>query len=1120
MRQFSKHLALASEASYDYVSNVRRSEVADGFVFTFDHDSMEGPVDFQVILQDETGYLRDAKFMAFVDSECQPHFAQTIDILSDRIPGESSVEDVISFLSKGLVTALDENKPPDDMDEDDSFSADEYFQHASSPLGHLKSEDASQILKKSLLKAQMAGLHVGIFPPEPALIPQAISLSIKVKKLDLSEDAHEAWDLEPNDYLVLVLRPFSGYPSLPAYLRLPDDQTEMRFRFGKCATPKPSYESVRKALWNFEPHVTTCEKAGPRDKDQDASFSPNHMSVSINRLLNRSLQKLLILRRRHDLSWTGAQAALRATEQDDARHAMASSGSDRQDVIISQDAPADLQRDYALDVDEDFSIPLVAMQLALRHLVRCTEFCTVCYAKLDDPAGSMKPYACDSGLCMFQHLSLGFGVSLEHEIVHNPYVVDLLLSFFYAAVYAGRLREYPTGLTLKVPRLEAAETAVECDISLVRRPSGFLRPLYRRLIGDDHFVAAVLDHGDLKYYVCYITGATGQIYDFETLSGPHRFKSFDITRTLAKLFRRKAEDEWNNALLFPFIHDFEDLEPVQRDTALMMLMMAMPSVLDMRNYMQEQSRQGLSELSSLSKSARSLAQWVLATNRSHLVQDEAIPDAKVKMIKEPGVGNMMRFRFAQGAPDRERHFAQELKTHCNPFLMHSTLFAWHGSAPGNWHSIVRTGLDFQNELNGRAYGHGVYMSQYMATSINYSVATKDIARKLDSVPSIWPSSDLQPSKAISMVEVINRPDVFVSRAPHFVVDRVSWIQCRYLYIGVSPTSMALRDPSPGRQLRESVEWVPQDDNLYLVDMNDVPVSIPAEVIPISRRTQRLGPGCASRITFEPLDTKPTDQTADEGDDIVALLRVPDADETEKRGSKRPREASPSPSPDEQAGLVSKPMDMSSVLKYQPGSLNHNSLPRMPEPGYADSSPQALRALGKELKAVAQIQQKVTARERGWSIDVDQTDNMFRWIAELHSFDMDLPLAMDMKETNVSSVVLEIRFGPNFPMTPPFVRVIRPRFLSFAQGGGGHVTVGGAICSEMLTLSGWLPTLTVEKVLLQVRLGLCERELPARLHRGPYRDYGAVEAVHGYKRFVESHGWTPSPDLTKLASMGS
>lgn len=48
-------------------------------------------------------------------------------------------------------------------------------------------------------------------------------------------------------------------------------------------------------------------------------------------------------------------------------------------------------------------------------------------------------------------MSLGFGPSVEHEILTQPYVVDLLVSFCYTAALCRRLREYPTGMSLHVP---------------------------------------------------------------------------------------------------------------------------------------------------------------------------------------------------------------------------------------------------------------------------------------------------------------------------------------------------------------------------------------------------------------------------------------------------------------------------------------------------------------------------------------------------------------------------------------------------------------------------------------------------------------------------------------------
>jgi ubiquitin-conjugating enzyme E2 Q len=50
-----------------------------------------------------------------------------------------------------------------------------------------------------------------------------------------------------------------------------------------------------------------------------------------------------------------------------------------------------------------------------------------------------------------QYINLGFGPSLEHEILTQPNVADLLISFCYASVAGRRIREYPNGMSLSVP---------------------------------------------------------------------------------------------------------------------------------------------------------------------------------------------------------------------------------------------------------------------------------------------------------------------------------------------------------------------------------------------------------------------------------------------------------------------------------------------------------------------------------------------------------------------------------------------------------------------------------------------------------------------------------------------
>jgi len=156
-------------------------------------------------------------------------------------------------------------------------------------------------------------------------------------------------------------------------------------------------------------------------------------------------------------------------------------------------------------------------------------------------------------------------------------------------------------------------------------------------------------------------------------------------------------------------------------------------------------------------------------------------------------------------------------------------------------------------------------------------------------------------------------------------------------------------------------------------------------------------------------------------------------------------------------------------------------------------------------------------ELGWFVDFEKLENLFQWIVELHSFDLSLPLAQDMKKAGIASIVCEIRFGPQFPYSPPFVRIVRPRFLPFASGGGGHVTAGGAMCMELLTNSGWSPANSLEAVLLQVRMALCSTDpRPARLDQSQLRgfraDYNIGEALEAFTRAALMHGWKVPDDL--------
>jgi len=122
------------------------------------------------------------------------------------------------------------------------------------------------------------------------------------------------------------------------------------------------------------------------------------------------------------------------------------------------------------------------------------------------------------------------------------------------------------------------------------------------------------------------------------------------------------------------------------------------------------------------------------------------------------------------------------------------------------------------------------------------------------------------------------------------------------------------------------------------------------------------------------------------------------------------------------------------------------------------------------------------------------------------FDEKSDLGKDMKEfkkkTKQEFILLELRFSKDYPFAPPFVRVVSPRF-AFRTG---HVTVGGSICMELLTNSGWNSTNDIESILIQIRAEMTGGG--ARLDAGMDNNYAysESEAWDAFYRAARTHGW--------------
>ncbi len=92
------------------------------------------------------------------------------------------------------------------------------------------------------------------------------------------------------------------------------------------------------------------------------------------------------------------------------------------------------------------------------------------------------------------------------------------------------------------------------------------------------------------------------------------------------------------------------------------------------------------------------------------------------------------------------------------------------------------------------------------------------------------------------------------------------------------------------------------------------------------------------------------------------------------------------------------------------------------------------------------------------------------------------------------------FQSSYPASPPYIRVIRPRF----QFRTGHITIGGSICFEALTSQGWDPSMTVESLLLTIRTNMVAGG--GRIDFSNRSDYSKAEALEAFDRMKRTHGW--------------
>lgn len=140
------------------------------------------------------------------------------------------------------------------------------------------------------------------------------------------------------------------------------------------------------------------------------------------------------------------------------------------------------------------------------------------------------------------------------------------------------------------------------------------------------------------------------------------------------------------------------------------------------------------------------------------------------------------------------------------------------------------------------------------------------------------------------------------------------------------------------------------------------------------------------------------------------------------------------------------------------------------------------------------------------IETNESD-FFRWTVHMPETVMHEELKQDVhrwaRRCNKEPLVtLEVVYPSDYPISVPFVRVVRPRFVFHT----GHVTVGGSLCTELLTRSGWMPmtpSALLHSVCVMLKDGRGRVDIDGFAST---QDYTEAEAKDAFTRVAQFHNW--------------
>ncbi|KAH7425414.1 hypothetical protein KP509_11G052900 [Ceratopteris richardii] len=471
----------------------------------------------------------------------------------------------------------------------------------------------------------------------------------------------------------------------------------------------------------------------------------------------------------------------------------------------------------------------------------------------------------------------------------------------------------------------------------------------------------------------------------------------------------------------------------------------------------------------------SVLQYVLSTSRLKLHP----LDASQRL---PFFVSHYQFAVLHDTPEKEAYFKSQLQQ------KKGSIFAFHGSSADNWYSILRNGLRCLSNTHlmgsGATYGPGIYFSSQLQLSLRYS-----------NQGSGWNHCILKNGfSVLAICEIINDSFRSQKEASSFSLSTHSGI------VVVPPESemdVAIRYIIVLRSIEENRGQVSIDRTVMSFDHVSVDRTVTSENIDLMKHYMAL------KLSYA--EQQERQQKEHSIERFKSMCKFSEQLQEDDHGA-----------------VIAKKKRGYAVVEDSSQNSCLSTRSKKPVAACRAFSTSSLQAIAREYKYI--VKQINEARESKPDIQdrdlliltgvevilPDETD-ICRWHVKLDQFLFkSFPIFKDLVSCAQHwglpevSIKLECIFSETYPFSPPFIRVVSPRFSLHT----GHVTIGGSICMELLTRSGWSPANTFESVIVQVINAIIEGggrlDKQAVLARSEYSEREAREA---FNRVARDHGWS-------------